>query len=602
MVHPIHSGSFCMDPKVDIDTDSHQHPGDFPKKPYSSLYRRFILLTLICSVLPLLLVGWVIYLNYSKFAGARMADSFQRRVEYNRRIVELFLKERTSDLQLLARTHSIDYLGDPATLNLVFDALNREDSYFEDLGLINEQGKHVAYIGPYDLMDKDYSVTFWFKALISKGIYVSDMFMGYRKAPHFIIAIRWTEGGRNWILRATIDTGALTSLIGGIRIGETGEVFILNGEGIYQTNPRFGGKVMERSRLPVETFNGESGIRVLEGKELGGDENSPPQVIGYAWLREPRWMLAVQQDYAEAFGDVNHANVSTLVFLHLSILAIVIVSVITIQQMIKLIRKRDEEAAQLNRQLLQASKLASLGELAAGVAHEINNPLAIILTEDQVIRDSSEDYSDLNSEFRTELFESLSQIDDQVQRCNHITHNLLRFARRSEAVTEMVDVNACLLEVVELLEKRGKSTGVTFVTDLEWDLPEVLSDCSQLQQVFVNLAANAIDAHEGKPYGTITIRTQFNGKSQNVEITIADTGSGMSREVLERIFDPFFTTKPVGRGTGLGLSISYNIIKQLGGIISVHSEVGEGTEFKIFLPFRSSEELRESPGGIHGAN
>jgi two-component system, NtrC family, sensor kinase len=582
-----------MDPKLDISADTHQYPLDLPKKPYSSLYRRFILLTLICSVLPLLLVGWVIYLNYSKFASARMADSFQRRVEYNRRIVELFLKERTSDLQLLARTHSIDYLGDPSTLNRAFDALNREDSYFEDLGLINEQGKHVAYIGPYDLMDKDYSVTFWFKALMAKGVYVSDMFMGYRETPHFIIAIRWSEGWKNWILRATIDTGFLTSLIGGIRIGETGEVFILNGEGIYQTNPRFGGKVMERSRLPVETFNGESGIRVLEGKDLGGDENSPPQVVGYAWLKEPRWMLAVKQGYAEAFGDVNHANVSTLVFLHLSILAIVIVSVITIQQMIKLIRKRDEEAGQLNRQLLQASKLASLGELAAGVAHEINNPLAIILTENQVIRDFTEDYSNLDNAFKGELFESLSQIDDQVQRCNHITHNLLRFSRRTQGVTGIVDVNNCLEEVVELLEKRGRTSGVEFVVDLEEDLPQLLSDCSQLQQVFVNVIANAIDAHDGRPPGAIHIRSRSSEAGHGAEVTIADTGSGIPPENLERIFDPFFTTKPAGKGTGLGLSISYSIIKHLGGTISVQSEMGKGTEFKIFLPFRSPGNVEE---------
>jgi len=164
----------------------------------------------------------------------------------------------------------------------------------------------------------------------------------------------------------------------------------------------------------------------------------------------------------------------------------------------------------------------------------------------------------------------------------------------------MVDLNVCLQEVIELLEKRGKSSGVEFIADLQRDLPRVLSDPSQLQQVFVNLAANAIDAHDGKPYGTIRVSTRVNDVSQGVEISIADTGSGMPREILERIFDPFFTTKPVGSGTGLGLSISYNIIKELGGVISVQSEVGKGSEFKIFLPFRSSEELRKSSYDSHG--
>jgi two-component system NtrC family sensor kinase len=529
-----------------------------------------------------------------------MADSFQRRVEYNRRLVELFLKERVSDLQLVAFTHSVDYLGEHSNLKRAFDILNRQDAYFMDLGLINEQGKHVAYVGPYDLWDFDYSVTLWFKELMPKGVYISDMFMGYRKTPHFIIAVRWSDGGKNWILRATIDTEFLASLIGNIKIGDSGEVFLLNGEGVYQTNPRFGGKIMEKSPLPVESFDGESGVRILEAKQISTDHNYPSQVVGYAWLKEPHWGLVVKQDYTEAFRDVNHANTWALIFLHVSVLAILIVSFITTQHMIKAIKKRDEEAEQLNRQLMQASKLASLGEIAAGVAHEINNPLAIMLTENQIIRDFSEDYPDLNSEFKTELFESLTQIDNQVQRCNHITHNLLRFARRSQTVTEMVDLNVCLQEVIELLEKRGKSSGVEFVADLQRDLPRVLSDPSQLQQVFVNLAANAIDAHDGKPYGTIRVSTRVNDASQGVEISIADTGSGMPREILERIFDPFFTTKPVGRGTGLGLSISYNLIKELGGVISVQSEVGKGTEFKIFLPFRSSEELRKSSDDSHG--
>ena len=234
-------------------------------------------------------------------------------------------------------------------------------------------------------------------------------------------------------------------------------------------------------------------------KQISTYQKHPSQVVGYAWLKEPRWVLVVKQDYAEAFRDVNHANTLALVFLHLSILAILVVSFITTKHMIKVIRKRDEEAEHLNQQLMQASKLASLGELAAGVAHEINNPLAIILTESQLVRDVTGDYPDLNSEFKGELSDSLSQIEDQVQRCNQITHNLLRFSRRSQAVPGLVDVNACLEEVVALLEKRGKTSGVEFVVELEKDLPQLLSHPSQLQQVFVNLIANAIDAHDGKP-------------------------------------------------------------------------------------------------------
>jgi two-component system, NtrC family, sensor kinase len=144
------------------------------------------------------------------------------------------------------------------------------------------------------------------------------------------------------------------------------------------------------------------------------------------------------------------------------------------------------------------------------------------------------------------------------------------------------------------MEKRAKSSGISFHLELDAQLPPLLSDPSQLQQVFVNLIANAIDAHDGKPYGTIQITTRQDPKHSGIELLIGDTGSGIPPEAIERIFDPFFTTKPVGKGTGLGLSISYSIIKNLGGEIRVQSSVGKGTEFTVFLPSLSPEEFTSS--------
>ena len=257
--------------------------------------------------------------------------------------------------------------------------------------------------------------------------------------------------------------------------------------------------------------------------------------------------------------------------------------------MIKLIKRRDEEADKINKQLVQTSKLASLGELSAGVAHEINNPLAIILTENQVMRDSIGESKNLEQELKEELIASLDQTDAQVQRCSLITKNLLRFSRRTKSQMEMVNLNSFIKEVVQLMEGRAKSMGIVFSADLEKDLPQFLSDSSQLQQVFLNFINNAIDAHEGKPYGTISITTRFDNRQNGVDIGFNDTGSGISPEHIEKIFDPFFTTKPIGKGTGLGLSISYSIIKSLGGNISVKSEVGNGSQFNIFLPFKPPE-------------
>lgn len=561
--------------------------GERPKEEhYSRLYRKFILLTLISSLVPLLLVGWGIYMYYSNFSKDRMKDYFQSQVESHRKILELFLSERTHDLQLIAQTHSLDYLQTEANLRKVFGAINRQGQYFTDLGVINEQGRHLAYIGPYDLMDKDYSQTFWFKGLIEKGIFISDIFSGFRNDPHFIIALLNFEGNHRWILRASINTDYLRSLVENVKIGRTGEAYLLNQTGIFQTSPRFKGKIMERAPLPTGQFKEDSGIRLM-GMDGGSPQRLlPRQIVAYAWLKEPHWLLIVKQDYSEAFRDVNHANRATLILLHLSLLGIVIITAIITRTMIKTIRKRDRESDQLNKQLMQTGKLASLGELSAGVAHEINNPLAIILTEDQVIRDSLDEVPGLDEEFKGQLLESLAQIDNQIQRCTLITHNLLRFSRRTKSIIELVDLNAFLKEVTQLMEGRAKGMGIQFLMDLEKDLQPILSDPSQLQQVFLNLITNALDAHEGKPYGTIRISTRADLQRQGVEIVVADTGSGIPAGNLERIFDPFFTTKPVGKGTGLGLSISYSIIKKLGGDIAVQSELEKGTQFILFLPFK----------------
>ncbi|PKN63633.1 MAG: two-component sensor histidine kinase [Deltaproteobacteria bacterium HGW-Deltaproteobacteria-15] len=563
---------------------------------YSRLYRKFILITLVCSVVPLLLVGWAINIHYTRFAKNRMINAIETQVDYHRKIIELFLKERSSSLHLISEIHSKAFLREYSNLAHVFEILNQESGSITDLGVIDQDGRHLAYVGPYDLIDKNYSQTEWFKKAMDKGIYISDMFTGFRKVPHFIIAIMRNDNENKWILRATIDTEAFRSLVENVRIGATGEVYLLNEDGIYQTTPRFGGKIMEKGSLPIETFHPGTRIRTQTFSGAGEKRKESKQLLATAWLSEPRWMLVVKQDYDEAFGAVNYANYASLLFLHLCALTILIVSILSARHVVRIVQRRDTEADQLNRQIMETGKMASIGELSAGVAHEINNPLAIILTEKQILQDMATYATNLDEGFRNSLKESLDQMDTQVKRCKRITHNLLRFSRRTRSIIEEVDLNAFLKEVVDLMEREAKSGGIRFILELDPDLKPVLSDPSQLQQVFLNLITNAIDAHDGKPYGTIRVATRADQKGKKGLVTFADTGSGIPKENLNKVFDPFFTTKPVGRGTGLGLSICYGIMQRLGGEIRVQSEVGSGTEFTLEIPFRPPHGLEESIG------
>jgi len=566
------------------------------KATYSRLFWRFVWLAILCSLVPLLLVGWGINLHYSQFARERMLNFFQTQVEDHRKAIERYLSEHTSKLQLIARTHDRDELLEPGALQTIFDLFNQDSRILTDLGVIGEHGYHLAYVGTYDLWSRNYSKEFWFLQVMEKGVYISDMFMGYRKEPHFIIAVTHRNGDQKWILRATIHTESFRSMVENVRIGKTGEVFLLNEKGIYQTSPRTGAAIMDPSSFPIEPYHEGIRVRVLEGLKTAQGSDRPPQVACKAWLNNPRWLLIVQQDYDEAFADVNHANTWTLVFLHLSAASILVVTIFVTRHMITSIKRRDAEADRLNQQLLQAGKLASIGELSAGVAHEINNPLAIILTERQLLLDAAAQAAITDPEFQEQFSDSMNQIDLQVQRCKRITQNLLRFSRRTKSMIETVDLNGFIQEVVDLMEREARTSGIKFFSEPDPALPPVSSDPSQLQQVFLNLITNAIDAHDGKPYGSIRISTRADAERQLATVTIADAGSGIKPENLSRIFDPFFTTKAVGKGTGLGLSICYSIVKRLGGSLTVQSEVGKGTEFTIQLPYTAPRELQDSLG------
>jgi two-component system, NtrC family, sensor kinase len=554
------------------------------KAYYTSLHKKLIFITLVCSLVPLLLVGWAINIHYTRFAKARMIESFQAQVQNHNRIIELFLRRSTHKLLLIAQTHSKEFLREMGNLAHVFEVMNQEFGSITDLGVIDLRGRHLAYVGPYDLMDRIYIDQPWFKQVMERGVYISDMFTGFRKVPHFIIAVTRMEQGEKWILRATVDTETFRSLVENVRIGRTGEVYLLNEHGYYQTSPRLSGKIMEKADIPPQPFH--------EGIKVQVMEDHPRMIMATTWIREPRWMLVVKQEYAEAFDEVNYANAATLIFLHLSALTILFVTILVSRHLIRVIKNRDREADHLNLQLMEAGKMASLGEISAGVAHEINNPLAIILTEKHILLDSAKQHPSLDEQFRKGLEESLDQVSVQINRCKRITHNLLRFSRRTRSVIEKVNVNDFLEEIVELMEREARSSGIKFLKGFDPNLKPILSDPSQLQQVFLNLITNAVDAHDGKPYGVIRISTKGDDRNQRLKITVADTGSGIPQKNLKRIFDPFFTTKPVGRGTGLGLSICYSTVRRLGGTISVTSEEGKGTEFHLDFPFTLPNELQ----------
>ena len=233
---------------------------------------------------------------------------------------------------------------------------------------------------------------------------------------------------------------------------------------------------------------------------------------------------------------------------------------------------RTEELVAMQERVAQSERLASLGMLAAGVAHEINNPLGGILSLTALtLEDMAGD--DANRE-------NLTEVVKQSERCREIVRGLLEFSRQSEVGTERVDVNQVLLNTLALIRKQALFFNIKLVEDFDPELPAVTADESQLEQVFMNILMNAVQAMEEK--GTLTIVTRQSGSF--VEVLISDTGRGIPSDEVDRIFDPFYSTKESGEGAGLGLSIAYGIISKHRGNISVESKVGKGSTFTIRLP------------------
>jgi two-component system NtrC family sensor kinase len=487
--------------------------------------------------------------------------------------------ERQANMASLAAAYSFEQLSDSAFLEQQLVRFqNAYGQVVTDLGVIAADGRQVSYAGPFQLAQADYAEAEWFQHAIQTDTYTSDVFMGLRGLPHFIVSVRSTASGTPWLLRATVDFLAFNDLVESIHIGQTGMAFILNRKGELQT----------QTKRPLSDLRHYSTIfedRTHQADEIrfGNREDAAGRDTIYVarLLKGGQWALIYQQDERDAYRDLYQARRVALVTLILGGLAIVTMAVLVARRTVERISRADQEKEVMNQQVIESGHMASLGELAAGIAHEINNPVAIMVEEAGWIEDLLEEEEFKASQNLEEFTRSLQQIRKQGIRCRDITHKLLSFARRSDSRVGLVDLNELINEVVGLSVQQARYNNIAFDLDLTPDLPAVQVSQTELQQVLFNLINNAIDAME-KQGGSIGIRSWL-AKDQ-IQFEIRDDGPGIPEVNLNRIFEPFFTTKAVGKGTGLGLSICYGIVKKMGGDISVESAVGKGTRFLISIP------------------
>ncbi len=527
---------------------------------------------LVVSLLPLLLVSVCAWIVFSRIIETRSVQMQRAVVRSQARSIDQFISERLRSLDFAARRDNLATLRMTSGLRRALTTLNSSyNNAFVDLGVIDDAGDHLAYVGPYSLQDRNYASESWFRKVMKEGTYVSDVFLGFRQVPHCIIAVRRREGRRSWILRATINSRQFEQLVRTGRIGDTGDAFIVNGNGLYQT-PSRRGRVLEKSSIALPRRH--PGVLERRVALRGGTVSRAT-----TWINSKRWMLVVQQDEAEILAPLDRALTQGGLVVLIGVVLIVGTTLLATRNLTNRIARAQRRQEELSNDLIRSARLASVGEMSTGLAHEINNPLAILSAEHTNLDDL---LSELNVE-PTELEEIrgvLPRCRRQVMRCARITSKMLQFGRESESDPRWTDIKPRLEEVVQLLLKRSQIQNTELQLESEADLPRVLLDHTELEQVMMNLVNNALYATEAG--GCITVAARLHGSE--VRVTVTDDGEGIAPSVIDRIFLPFYTTKPAGRGTGLGLSVCYGLVKNWGGRIEVDSELGQGTCVTLHLP------------------
>ncbi|MBW2283969.1 MAG: two-component sensor histidine kinase [Deltaproteobacteria bacterium] len=546
---------------------------------YRSLMKSMLMLGFLLPFIPMMLVGGLVFYQFNGAYKTRVQDHLMDAARNGKRHIDRFLNDKTADLRFIATSFGYEKLREAGALeDILRKSRMREGPVFDALVLLDGRGSEIAAarfgkpLGPYRAESS------WLGDVLKTGHLIRDIAITPQGISHIVVAVRGGTREAPWVLLAGIDGAAFNDMVKALRVVDTGSAFILSGDGRRLAAAPSG---IHPNKSPRPDFqglpNGGEDVTLFRGRDAAGHET----IYAGAFLKPVHWRLVLGHETSAAYVGLNRAKKVTGGFVLLAGLCIAFYAFSLSRKTVRRIELADKEKQKVNEQMLQTGKLASIGELAAGIAHEINNPVAIMVEEAGWIEDLLEEESLQEMENLTELKRALKQIHTQGQRCKAITHQLLSFARKTDFRIQKVNLKALIEDIMAISSRHSKYGRMTIGLDIQEDLPEFMLPSTELQQVLLNLINNAVDAVE-EGTGAVAISARL--EEPDIVIEVTDNGGGIQKENLSRIFDPFFTTKPVGKGTGLGLSICYGIVKRMGGKIRVNSKPGSGTTFRIRVP------------------
>jgi len=553
----------------DVTAGPYRHHFDFLR-----IWKRAIVVTATVALVPLIVWALSGYRLTMETIESELVLRTSQLVSNSWRSVSLFLTERRSVLDFIAHDHSLETLKDPARLAGILENLNKRFGGFIDLGVIDESGKQISHTGSHHMEGLDFNQQPWFREVLNRGVYIGELVAGALNEPHVDFAVKRDLANDSFfVLHAVLKPEQLTESIAQIDVGDSGDLFIINRDGVLQTPSRYYGPVFNKISIAIPEYS-------LKARVYESTHNKKDRIfIGYAHIPNTPYILMTIQEQSE---DIQPWYKTTWAFtgiLAASVILILLVTLGVATHLVNQIHEADQERLDTLHQVEYASKMVSLGRLASGVAHEINNPLAIINEKAGHIRD----IFTLTDTYAKDpkLVGLVDSVISTVQRCAKVTKGLLNFARHLNLSIQTIDLKEIIDEVKNVLTKEAEHRSITVGVTVSENIPTFESDRGKLEQVFFNLFNSAIGAMNDGGHLEITATRK---DEEYISIAFTDNGRGIPKSDLKYIFEPFYYSKTGHSGTGLGLAVTYALVQEIGGTISVQSHPGQETCFDVSIP------------------
>jgi len=540
------------------------------------------LILMVISCVPLILFGYLAYKKEVNSVKEKAISNLETIAVQSVLVVDKFRTDCIDEMKLTATL--LAGLDENREIDLIKSMLAQR-VIVKQVFIADATGKIRFSLsgGNSAALGANFTSQKWFKNVTSGGVFTGDI--NSREGGgkrYFLVAVPTGSPERRitGVLMACIDFSGIAQIIKSTPIGHTGEIYLVNREGVFLTTTRIGKakpgeRILDRdvSQYLVKDTSGEyidyRGVRVIRV---------------YKRLYDLDWTLIVEQDSTELFSDIRIFNNIFLAFTGLFIMFAIIGSYLVSVKIARLLKNAYEREKELEMQLIQKDKLASMGLLTAGIAHELNTPLANALLSTQMLKEDTKQIWPAH-------MKKLNSIEEEIKRGGAIVRNLLDFSRQSHMNSAVTDVNDVLKKLLDLANKLCHDKNIHVRRTLSIGIPHARGNASILHQVFMNIVTNAIEAMPNG--GTLDVLSKYLPALHKIVVEIRDTGPGIPDEYIGGVFDPFFTTKASEVGTGLGLAISYTMVKKMGGDIKVTSSCKEkqdsahsstGTTFSIELP------------------